>query len=78
MSTTSSPQSDPLLEQAMGNKINDGVPLDQGSRPLLQSEPDKDTHETNVFETKMDRAFGAEEHKQEIGGAGVGNHPPSS
>ncbi len=77
MSDNSSKMDDPLLAQASDNKnVTDDPVKQSGSAPKTDSEHDKAPKpEKNIIETKLEKAFGKEEHEQEISGAGVGSHP---
>lgn len=67
---------DPLIEQSNANKLVDHAPRDSGSVPSSDCEtPLHAPDQKNIIETKLEEAFGKEEHDREISGAGVGNHP---
>ena len=66
---------DPLVEQSEHNTLNKQTPLHSGSLPRVEAEANEQTSQKNIIETKMEEAFGKEQHDKEISGAGVGSHP---
>ena len=66
---------DPLVQQTSENTLNESVPLQSGSHPLVPAEDGKQTTEKNIIEEKLEHAFSKDKHDQEISGAGVGSHP---